>query len=277
MNLAAELRVGEVVAGEDGPHDPPEFFQSEVDRVLGAAALRKAAEHLVGLGGPQPERGGVPDHLVCRYFTAVPFAHAPGASCATTKASDAWPNVGAGSRPIMPGLLAAGNAYRSRVACPGPPQATIVRRRRGRLACRRESGISCDNAGEFLILLLPDVRTICASLAPNRYEHRPSESHGGIVYARPYFRGRAVCRAVCPRAYIQIGSLSHAMNGKVANNFSSSYRTRSGCFSVRASWSARSLEEKARVDIAASSGLQMDSAFPGPVPCTEGCGGIICL
>jgi hypothetical protein len=54
------------------------------------------------------------------HFTAVPFAHAPGASCATTKASAAWPNTGAGSTPIMPGLLAAGNAYKSRVACPVP-------------------------------------------------------------------------------------------------------------------------------------------------------------
>jgi len=32
--------------------------------VLGAAALGEAAQHLVGLGGPQPQRGGVLDHLV---------------------------------------------------------------------------------------------------------------------------------------------------------------------------------------------------------------------
>jgi hypothetical protein len=32
--------------------------------VLGAAALGEAAEHLVGLGGPQPQRGGVLDQLV---------------------------------------------------------------------------------------------------------------------------------------------------------------------------------------------------------------------
>jgi len=63
VDLAAQLRVGEVVAGEDGPHYPAEFLQREVDRLLGAA-LREAAQHLVGLGGPQPQRGRVLDHLV---------------------------------------------------------------------------------------------------------------------------------------------------------------------------------------------------------------------
>jgi hypothetical protein len=36
--------------------------------------------------------GGLPagGARVCRYFTAVPAGHAPGAACATTKASAAW-------------------------------------------------------------------------------------------------------------------------------------------------------------------------------------------
>ena len=82
-----------------------------------------------------------------------------------------------------------------------------------------------------ILLLLPDVRTFCASWRPIGMSIAVGESRRD-VYARPYFRGRAVCS----RADIQIGSISHALNGKVANNFSSSYRTRSGCFSVRASW-----------------------------------------
>ena len=69
---SAQLRVGEVVAGEDGPHGPAEFLQGEVDRVLGAAALGEAAQHLVGLGGPQPQRGGVLDHLVVVAGDQVP-------------------------------------------------------------------------------------------------------------------------------------------------------------------------------------------------------------
>jgi len=59
---------------------------------------------------------------VCRYFTAVPAGQAPGAACAITKASAAWPNVGAGNAwPMVSLPLAAGNAYRSRM----PPTAAI--------------------------------------------------------------------------------------------------------------------------------------------------------
>src|ERR1035437_1004736 len=72
VDLAAQLRVGEVVAGEDGPDGPAEFLQGEVDRVLGAAAFREAAQYLVGLGGPQPQRGGVLDHLVVVAGDQVP-------------------------------------------------------------------------------------------------------------------------------------------------------------------------------------------------------------
>ena len=40
--------------------------------MLGAAALGEAAQHLVGLGGPQPQRGGVLDHLVVVAGDQVP-------------------------------------------------------------------------------------------------------------------------------------------------------------------------------------------------------------
>ena len=41
VDLAAELLIGEVAAGEDGPHRPAEFFQGGVDRVLGPPPLVK--------------------------------------------------------------------------------------------------------------------------------------------------------------------------------------------------------------------------------------------
>lgn len=63
MDLAAQLGVGEVAAGEDGVHRPAEFFQGGVGGVLGAAA-GEPAQHLLGLRRAQPERGGVADHLV---------------------------------------------------------------------------------------------------------------------------------------------------------------------------------------------------------------------
>jgi hypothetical protein len=63
-DLPAKLLVGEVVAGEDGAHGPAERFEGEVDGVLRAVALHEAAQYLVGLGGPEPKRGGVLDHLV---------------------------------------------------------------------------------------------------------------------------------------------------------------------------------------------------------------------
>src|SRR5258708_11900338 len=59
VDLAAELRVGEVVAGEDWSHGPAEIFQGEVDGVLGAATLGEAAQLLVGLGGSLPYPGCV--------------------------------------------------------------------------------------------------------------------------------------------------------------------------------------------------------------------------
>jgi hypothetical protein len=63
VDLAAELLVGEVVADEDGPDHPAEFLDGLVGGLLGAAA-GEAAQHLVGLGGAQPQRGRVLDHLV---------------------------------------------------------------------------------------------------------------------------------------------------------------------------------------------------------------------
>jgi hypothetical protein len=62
VDLAAQLLIGEV--GEDRPYRAAELFEREVDGVLGAAALGEAAQHLVGLGGPQPQGGGVLDHVV---------------------------------------------------------------------------------------------------------------------------------------------------------------------------------------------------------------------
>jgi hypothetical protein len=52
-----------VVAGEDRAHHAAEFFHGQVDRLFGAA-LGEAAQDLLGLGGAQPQRGGVLDQLV---------------------------------------------------------------------------------------------------------------------------------------------------------------------------------------------------------------------
>ena len=71
MDLPAQLGVGEVVADEDGAHRPAELFDRPVGGVLGAAA-GEAAQDLLGLGGAQPQRGGVLDHLVVLLGDQVP-------------------------------------------------------------------------------------------------------------------------------------------------------------------------------------------------------------
>jgi hypothetical protein len=48
---------------EDGSDDAAELFESLVGGVLGAAA-GEAAQHLVRLGGAQPRRGRMLDHLI---------------------------------------------------------------------------------------------------------------------------------------------------------------------------------------------------------------------
>ena len=111
-------------------------------RVAGAswpnAAVNAASRALAPAGVPStatsdaaawPAPSSCPPRAarVCRYFTAVPADHAPGAACAITKASAAWPNVGAGNAwPMVSLPLAAGNAYRSRM----PPTADIRGQRR---------------------------------------------------------------------------------------------------------------------------------------------------
>ena len=63
MDLAAQLGIGEVVAGEDRAHGPAKLFKRGVGGVLGAAA-GEPAQHLLGLRRAEPQRGGVADHLV---------------------------------------------------------------------------------------------------------------------------------------------------------------------------------------------------------------------
>jgi len=63
MDLAAQLGAGEVVADERGPDGAAELLERLVGGVLGAAA-GEAAQDLFGLGGSEPQRGGVLDELV---------------------------------------------------------------------------------------------------------------------------------------------------------------------------------------------------------------------
>jgi hypothetical protein len=70
VDLAAELRVGEVVAGEDGPYGPAEFLQGEVDRVLGTAALGEAANRC----RCSPLQPNMACTMACSPATVVPAA-----------------------------------------------------------------------------------------------------------------------------------------------------------------------------------------------------------
>jgi hypothetical protein len=82
-----------------------------------AAAPAGVPSTATSAAGPDPASRAPIAAKVCRYFTAVLSAHALGAAWAMTKASAAWPNVGAGNDGITPAsLLAAGNAYRLRMA-----------------------------------------------------------------------------------------------------------------------------------------------------------------
>src|SRR3954449_1277698 len=63
VDLAAQILAGEVVAGEDGAHRPAELLEGGVRRMLRAAAGESAQDGF-GLGGAEPECGGVLDHLV---------------------------------------------------------------------------------------------------------------------------------------------------------------------------------------------------------------------
>ena len=84
-----------------------------------------------------------------RYFTAVPADHAAGAACAMTKASAAWPNVGAGNAwltgpPSLPQEMRTGQGCRA-----GWHSRPAARPGFAQSCCRRESGISCGNYGCF--------------------------------------------------------------------------------------------------------------------------------
>ncbi len=59
VDLAPQRGVGEVVADERGADGAAEFLERLVGGVLGAAA-GEAPQHLFGLGGPEPQGGGVP-------------------------------------------------------------------------------------------------------------------------------------------------------------------------------------------------------------------------
>jgi hypothetical protein len=71
VDLPAQLLLGEVVADEHCPDHAAEFLDRLVGRVLGTAA-GEAAQHLVGLGGLEPQRGRVLDHLVVLAGDQVP-------------------------------------------------------------------------------------------------------------------------------------------------------------------------------------------------------------
>jgi len=58
VDLSAQFLAGQVVTDEDGAHDSAEFLDGLVGGVFGATA-GEAAQHLVGLGGAQAQRGRV--------------------------------------------------------------------------------------------------------------------------------------------------------------------------------------------------------------------------
>ena len=63
VDLAPQLGCGEVVAGEDCSYGAAQLLQRLVGRVFRSAAGEPAQDRL-GLGGAQPQRCGVLDHLV---------------------------------------------------------------------------------------------------------------------------------------------------------------------------------------------------------------------
>src|ERR1039457_6154524 len=75
-----------------------------ISRALAPAGVPSTATSAAAVGADSARRASRAER-VCRYFTAVPFDHAPGEACAMTKASAVWPNVGAGNGWTTPGLL----------------------------------------------------------------------------------------------------------------------------------------------------------------------------
>jgi hypothetical protein len=63
VDLAAQLGVGQVVAGEDRAHGSAKLLEGLVGGVLGAAT-GEAPQDRLRLSRPEPQRGGVLDHLV---------------------------------------------------------------------------------------------------------------------------------------------------------------------------------------------------------------------
>ena len=63
MDLEPQLGLGEVVSDEDRADSAAELFERLVGGVLRPAA-REPAQHLLGFGGAEPQRGGVFDELV---------------------------------------------------------------------------------------------------------------------------------------------------------------------------------------------------------------------
>jgi hypothetical protein len=57
MDLSPQLGVGQIVGDERGPYRAAELFNGLISRVFGSPP-GKAAQDLLGLGGPQPQRGG---------------------------------------------------------------------------------------------------------------------------------------------------------------------------------------------------------------------------
>lgn len=71
VDLAAQTGAGEVVTREERAYGAAEFFEGLVGGVFGAAA-GEAPQHLLGLGGAEPERGGVLHHLVVLPLDQLP-------------------------------------------------------------------------------------------------------------------------------------------------------------------------------------------------------------
>lgn len=71
VHLAAQRGIGEMVAGEDRAHGPAELLERLVGGVLGPTA-GEPAQDLLGLGSPEPQGGGVADHLVVLLGNQLP-------------------------------------------------------------------------------------------------------------------------------------------------------------------------------------------------------------
>jgi hypothetical protein len=77
VHLVADGLVGEVFAQEDRPCDAPELIECLVGGAPGAAAGEPPQE-LLGFGGAEFQRGGLPDELVVVLGDQLPVDRAGG-------------------------------------------------------------------------------------------------------------------------------------------------------------------------------------------------------